>query len=515
MKRPNRQDKKEFPSSLADRIGKAISLESSKNKKKHFGQYFTPTQIGIFMAGLFSLPKKDRVDILDPGAGLGLLACTLCERLSTSQKLQEIRLTTYEIDENLIPKLKKVLNYLEDWLSSKDIGLKTTIRNEDYVLANAGILNSRKTTFPQNTSEEFDYVISNPPYFKIPLNDKRAIKARNIIHGQPNIYALFMGIAASQLKQTGEMVFITPRSFTSGYYFRLFRNYLFSQVEPKLVHIFASRKDAFQKDNVLQENIITHFIKPLWENSYKSQIKISHSRGTSDLSNSIIKKFPTNHLLDLDSNNKVLITPVSEKQETAIIKVREWNESFHSNRLSVSTGPVVAFRAKRFITNKKLSNTIPLLWLQNVRSMSVKWLVQKRGQYIRSTKGSEKLLVANRNYVILRRFSAKGEKKRLVAAPHLKKKLKVKYLGIENHLNYIYGIDRELTVDEVFGLAALLNSEIMDEYFRSLSGNTQVSATEIKDMPLPDIDTIKKIGKKIKSGKITEKVINGVVNNLL
>lgn len=51
--------------------------------------------------------------------------------------------------------------------------------------------------------------------------------------------------------------------------------------------------------------------------------------------------------------------------------------------------------------------------------------------------------------------------------------------------------------DEVMGISALLNSNIFDTYFRTFNGNTNVSATELKIMPMPDIGTIQEIGRKI------------------
>ena len=47
------------------------------------------------------------------------------------------------------------------------------------------------------------------------------------------------------------------------------------------------------------------------------------------------------------------------------------------------------------------------------------------------------------------------------------------------------------------GLTALLDSEMFDAYFRTFNGNINVSATELRMMPLPPIETIREIGKKI------------------
>ena len=61
------------------------------------------------------------------------------------------------------------------------------------------------------------------------------------------------------------------------------------------------------------------------------------------------------------------------------------------------------------------------------------------------------------------------------------------YIGIENHVNYIYHAERELTEDEVYGIAALFNSKLIDRYFRTISGNTQVNATEMRAMNFPEL----------------------------
>jgi adenine-specific DNA-methyltransferase len=47
------------------------------------------------------------------------------------------------------------------------------------------------------------------------------------------------------------------------------------------------------------------------------------------------------------------------------------------------------------------------------------------------------------------------------------------------------------------GIAALLNSNLFDTYFRTFNGNVNVSATELRAMPLPALETVKEIGEKL------------------
>ena len=89
--------------------------------------------------------------------------------------------------------------------------------------------------------KQYDYIISNPPYFKIPKSDKRALVAKELVYGQPNIYSLFMGIAAKLLKENGELIFITPRSFAAGNYFKAFRQSFFNDVSVSNIHILSQK----------------------------------------------------------------------------------------------------------------------------------------------------------------------------------------------------------------------------------------------------------------------------------
>ncbi|GEM_PF-1992353 len=191
-----------------------------------------------------------------------------------------------------------------------------------------------------------------------------------------------------------------------------------------------------------------------------------------------------------------------------------WQHNLRSLSLDVSTGPVVAFRACDVLTQNPDKQNAPLLWLHNVRTMHVSWPVESRKpQYVKVSEQAKKLLIPNGNYVLVRRFSAKEEKKRLVAAPLISTVLKSKFIGIENHINYIYRKTGELSELETLGLSAILNSSLLDSYFRIFNGNTQVSATELRNLPLPAPRVIEKVGSFIKSNdfdhqETDEKVVN-------
>ena len=104
--------------------------------------------------------------------------------------------------------------------------------------------------------------------------------------------------------------------------------------------------------------------------------------------------------------------------------------------------------------------------------------------------------IKNANYVLLKRFSSKDEKRRLVASVHLVNMHDCESIGFGNKINYIGVLGGELSTIEAYGLATVFNSSFMDKYFRCISGNTQVNATEIRVMKFPSREQVKEIGEQ-------------------
>ena len=228
-------------------------------------------------------------------------------------------------------------------------------------------------------------------------------------------------------------------------------------------------------------------------------ITVSFSQGISDLDHPYQKDYPASHIVDVQSEDKVVYLPVDGRDEAILALFRSWDGNMEKYHIKISTGPVVAFRAYDFICQETADDTVPLYWLHNVVKMLCDHPVQKKdkGQYIRVAPETRSSLLPNKNYVLLRRFSSKDDTSRLVAAPYFGNMVQHEFVGIENKLNYIYRPKGHLRRDEVMGLTALLDSELFDAWFRTFNGNINVSATELRMMPLPPIETIREIGKKI------------------
>ena len=106
----------------------------------------------------------------------------------------------------------------------------------------------------EQNPKKFDYIISNPPYIKL---DKKAIEALSmpsICYGAPNLYFLFAAMSLFNLKDNAEMVYIMPRSWTSGAYFYKFREYLLNNGCLEHIHLFLSRDKVFETEKVFARN---------------------------------------------------------------------------------------------------------------------------------------------------------------------------------------------------------------------------------------------------------------------
>ncbi|MFZ6023533.1 MAG: Eco57I restriction-modification methylase domain-containing protein [Bacteroidota bacterium] len=507
----------ELPSHFADRVGQVYAKSVTTQHKKDNGQFFTPTEIAHFMASLVR-QTQDKLKILDPGCGTAILSSSLIEKLvKRNDSLKEIELVVYETDKDILPYTQATLDYLSKWLKKNKIKFKATLDTNDFVLENKECFEQSATLFFKPKNAIYDIVIANPPYFKIPKEDKRATVAKSIVWGQPNIYSIFMMVAAKLLKNNGELIFITPRSFASGNYFRAFREAIFKEIETEQIHLFGSRTDTFDRDDVLQETLILKGIKQKL-NGHLPTIVVTHSNGVRDIENYTEKIYKTSELIDFNSKEKIIHLPTNETDDKVIKLFKSWTGSLKHYDIQISTGPVVSFRATQYLYEQYENGKVflvPLYQLINTAKMRFEWPVSKKNkpQYIQLCEETKSLLLPNKNYIFLRRFSTKDDKSRLVATPYFVDITQAEFIGVENHLNYIYRPKGHLDRNEILGLSALLNSNLFDTYFRTFNGNINVSATELREMPLPPLNEIKKIGDElIVANDFSEKYAGSVVD---
>ena len=427
-----------------------------KSVRKKKGQFFTSKETAQYMARMFSFDNiSDEVSILDPGCGSGILTAAIVELLQTNNEIKIIELTCYETDPEILPLLRENLAYIKE---HSRIELSYTVIEDDYLL-----------------SQQHDF------------------NGSLLADSAPNLYFMFASMSLFNLKQEHEMVYIIPRSWTSGAYFKKFREYLLSEGKIIQMHLFVSRDKVFKGEEVLQETMIIKIRK----SSVRPQnVLITSSNSNNDFNEITKLKVPYDSVVS--GKDLYVFLPTTNEDVETISLINKYSKTLPDIGLRMRTGIVVDFRQWDELRENAGEGIVPLFYSQHIRNGRVHHKPSgKQFDWIVTDKAG--LIQKNKNYVFCKRFTAKEEKRRLQCGVYLAEDFpQYEYIGTQNKINYVDSIDgTPLSKEIVFGVYVILNSTLFDKYYRILNGSTQVNSTEINSIPVPDLDDIARLGKSI------------------
>jgi adenine-specific DNA-methyltransferase len=473
-----------------------LRLDASRKlehgRKAELGQFLTPAPIARLMAGMLK-DTCEEVQLLDPGAGVGtLFAAAVAEFCRREVRPPAVHVMAYEIDPKLAEYLSDTVRACE--AACHRVGMRFTaeIVPADFLACAGDLLTG--DFFAAPTGARFNYALLNPPYRKITNDSEARSLLRRIGIETSNLYSGFMAATVKLLRAGGEMVAITPRSFANGRYFRPFRRLFLQEMALRRLHVFESRQQAFRDDEVLQENIIVHAVK----GGRKSvRVFVTSGAGPEDT-------MPLSRVLDYDRvvrsgdpESFIHITPDDLGDQVAG-RMASLQAELADLGLTVSTGRVVDFRARSFLRGEPGPGTAPLIWPLHFAKGYIAWpKVGRKPNAIVDGDRTREQLVPNEPYVLVRRFSAKEERRRVVAAVYDPARIACARVGYENHLNYFHRNGGGLDLPLARGLAAFLNSTLVDAYFRQFNGHTQVNATDLRCLRYPKAEQLRALGQRI------------------
>lgn len=473
-----------------------------KKERKKYGQFFTSVETAQFMASMFVIPEKQEIiSVLDAGAGSGILSCAMIEMLEKIDEIKEIELTCYETDENVLPLLKGNLSFVQTQSCKK---ISINIVTDNYITSQ--YLDFNHMLGGNWNPKKYDLVIGNPPYMKIPKDAPEATAMSSICYGAPNMYFIFASMGLFNLKDDGEMVYIIPRSWTSGAYFKRFREYFLSEGKLLQIHLFGSRNKVFDKEDVLQETIIVKVKKTSVKPNVVTITSTNSNKDFADCKSLIV---PYDLVVSGDELYVYLVT--NEEEVEVLGRLQKWNKTLPELGLRMKTGLTVDFRNRDVLRDEEEEGAIPLFYSQHIKQGEVHFPIQKEKEYI--VTDQKGLMQENKNYLFVKRFTAKEESRRLQCGVYLAKRFpQYQKISTQNKINFIDGLLTEMSECLVYGLYVLFNSTIYDEYYRILNGSTQVNSTEINSMPVPELDIIQEMGRRImKSKDFSEKNCNMIL----
>lgn len=462
-----------------------------KSQRKRFGQFFTTGDTARFMAALFNIDyTKQRLSILDAGAGTGILSSALIEKIYNDDYKGTVHLVCYETDLNVLPILEKNLDY-----AKSQYGVSYEIRTENYITSQFFGVN----TLLDQESQKYDYIIGNPPYLKISKDAAEALSMPDVCYGAPNMYFLFWAMGMYNLKENQELVYIVPRSWTSGAYFKKFRSYLFSQCVITDIHLFESRDKVFGGESVLQETIIVKVKKTTLK---PDNISITTS-STSDFSDMVRFSAPYNTVVP---KNQMVYLITGQEDAQVLEKINKLPNTLPELHMRMQTGLIVDFRTREVLRNEMEDGAFPLLYSQHIKDGRVTWPMGKEGEVIKTNHLA--YLQENGDFLLVKRFTSKEEKRRLQCGIYLKQRYsQFKYISTQNKVNFVKCDSPCIT----YGLYVLLNSSLYDAYYRIMNGSTQVNSTEINQMPVPERAVIEEMGRELMHQELSESNCNRIV----
>ncbi len=475
-----------------------VSKKIDPKRKSQLGQFFTPERVARFMAELFD-PGGDNCRLLDAGAGIGSLSSAFLDRwVAGSFKFRTVETDAFEIDRSLQPYLTRNLKKYKRFR-----GFKLAIRNADFVMAASDCLSG--SLFAE-ALPKYTHAILNPPYKKIGSRSAHRSALRRAGIETVNLYSAFVALSLSLLDEHGQLVAIIPRSFCNGPYYRPFRDFVLKRAAINRMHLFKSRDKAFKDDDVLQENIVLQMVR----GGRQGPVAISTSTDESfeDLA---VREYPFERIMLPGDPERFIRVPASPETD-ALESYSAIKYSLSDLDIAVSTGPVVDFRVKEHLRDMPEADTVPLLYPVHFNGGGSRWPKRgiKKPNAIRRNGETEKWLYPSGFYCVVRRFSSKEERRRVVASVVDPADFgDVRALGFENHLNVFHENGKGLPKTLAHGMAAYLNTTAVDEYFRTFNGHTQVNATDLRRIKYPGRDTLIKLGEwAVKQLDLTQELID-------
>jgi adenine-specific DNA-methyltransferase len=338
----------------------------------------------------------------------------------------------------------------------------------------------------------YDLVVGNPPYGRVQLTPAQRQRYSRSLFGHANLYGVFTDVALRWTRPGGIVAYLTPTSVLGGQYYTALRRLLAEEAPPVAIDFVHARKGVFE--DVLQETLLALYRR----GGERGRFQVHYLNVESELRVRLTKNGTVGLPKDTgapwiaprDPRHVRLI----EAAEAMPTRLADWG-------YEVSTGPLIWNRFKSQMRARGGRGHFPLIWAEAVTPDGCFiFRADKRNHspYFKTESGDDWLIV-NKSCVLVQRTTAKEQLRRLIAA-----ELPATFIEthggvvVENHLNMVRPIGMPKVSSAA--VAAVLNSDTVDQMFRCISGSVAVSAFELEAIPLPTADAMAQIERLVTSG---------------
>ncbi len=459
-------------------------------ERSTFGAFYTPPAL---TRRLLDLAEEGGVDwstarVLDPASGGGAFLLQAAARMRRALEGSEPafvlaqlsnRLSGFELDPQAAALSQSALEiFLSDLGTASGRAVPVFVKICD--------------TLEEIPSEQYDLVIGNPPYGRVSLPPAQRKRFARSLYGHANLYGVFTDIALRWTRPGGIIAYLTPTSMLGGQYYAALRTLLANEAPPVAIDFVHARRGVFE--DVLQETLLALYRK----GGQRERFQVHYL----SVANEREARLTRNGKVGLPADASAPWLAPREPGHIALVKAAAKMESrLEDWGYGVSTGPLVWNRFKSQMRGRAARGLLPLIWAEAVTADGrFVFRAEKRNHlpYFKPEAG-DAWLVVDRGCVLVQRTTAKEQERRLIAAELPQSFIDAQGgVVVENHLNMVRTIGAPRVSPAA--VAAVLNSDIVDQVFRCISGSVAVSAFELESIPLPPAAAMAPIEKLVANG---------------
>jgi adenine-specific DNA-methyltransferase len=452
-------------------------------ERSALGAFYTPPAL---TQRLLDLAGEGGVDwssarVLDPASGGGAFlleaASRMCRALEGSEPafvLAQLgtRLSGLELDPHAASLSQAALEiFLSDLSTASGRAVPIFVKVCD--------------TLEETPAAQYDLVIGNPPYGRVTLSVAQRARYARSLYGHANLYGVFTDVALRWTRPGGVIAYLTPTSVLGGQYYTALRQLLAAEAPPVAIDFVHARRGVFE--DVLQETLLALYRK----GGKRDRFQVHYLNVDNEREARLTKNGKVGFPIDAGAPWLAPREPghvrLIKSAEDMAARLSDWG-------YGVSTGPLVWNRFKSQMRTRAARGLHPLIWAEAVTADGrFVFRAQKKNHapYFKTEVGDE-WLVVEQGCVLVQRTTAKEQLRRLIAA-ELPQTFIDAHGGVivENHLNMVRA--RGAPKVTAATVAAVLNSDVVDQVFRCMSGSVAVSAFELEAIPLPPASAMAQI----------------------
>lgn len=478
----------------------SIKNEGTSSKRQSQESFYTPKKISDLIIQKTIDTKTSLVNLktktyFDPCCGTGVFISSILQNLSkkgANPKEVLKNITAYDIDETAL-KLAMIICQLECGEIFSKLKYLKNFKTKDFIFP-------PKKNYCEKTDKKFDFIVMNPPYGILSSTDSKKVKNKidflkahkkykDYLYKNIDLYRLFLINCSHCLKNKGTLGCIIPMSFLADISSAPVRKLFFNSEVSKIYEILY-----FPEKLNLFKDVMQGFVILISKNEHSDFTLIS------EMKDSVRAKYKNeikfNNLKKI-SGSDFKVPLLDKKAYKMFLYLSKFPKIQDFDFIINRRGELDLTLNKEFLQGRELK----LIKGASISKYEIKkyFSVDAKG-FVEKYKNTEKKINIKHLRIVGQNISNSSSDIRLKFA------LIDKGVFVSNSANYLF-IDNPQKNHpfDIFFLLGLLNSKLLNDYFKVFSSNNHINNYEIDQLPVP-----KKPAKHLveKVSKLVKKMIN-------